>query len=111
LLVINAVSLDSSVFDSGIGRTCTGGTLTLVNGNVTAAFPVLAANGFSLLDATLTFVPADSPPGATPPTLTQESFDSDTFYGNARTSLNSGFLTNHVLPLQIKPPDQIYAAD
>jgi hypothetical protein len=111
LFAINTVNIDSTVFDSGIGRTYTGGTLTLVNGNVTAAFPVLAANGFSLQDAAITFAPADALAGTTPPTLTEESFDSDTFYGNARTSLNSGFLTNNVLPLNIKPSDQIYATD
>jgi hypothetical protein len=111
LFAINAVNIDSTVFDSGIGRMYTGGTLTLVNGNVTAAFPVLAATGFSLPGGTLTFAPADCPPGAKPPTLTQESFDSDTFYGNARTSFNSGFLTSNVLPLNIKPSDQIYSTD
>jgi hypothetical protein len=111
LFALNAVSIDSTVFDSGIGRTYTGGTLTLVNGNVTATFPVLAASGFSLQNSTLTFTPADNASGVTPATLTQESFDSDNFYGNARTSLNSGFLTSNVLPLNIRPPDQIYATD
>jgi hypothetical protein len=111
VFALSAVNIDSRVFDTGIGRTYTGGTLTLVNGNVTATFPVLAANGFSLPDSTLTFVPVDDPSGVTPATLTQESFDSDTFYGNARTSLNSGFLTGNVLPLNIRPADQIYATD
>ena len=111
LFALSAVNIDSTVFATGIGRTYTGGTLTLVNGNVTAAFPVLAANGFSLQDSTLTFVPADDPSGVTPATLTQESFNADTFYGNARTSLNSGFLTGNVLPMNIRPPDQIYSTD